>query len=81
MFDARVFFLDKGRNFILQADLLPFFSAFRVPLSGDGLSLEPSIGVFHSQFFITFIHSHIFYTSHPTLSLQIYGAPGIFSHL
>ena len=82
MFDARVIFLDKGRNFILWADLLPFFSAFRGPLSGDGLSLEPSIGVFHSQFIsITFIHSHIFYTSHPTLSLHIYGAPGIFSHL
>ena len=38
--------------------------------------------VFHSQFIsIAFIHSHIFYTFHPTLSLHIYGAPGLFSHL
>ena len=37
--------------------------------------------VFHSQFIsIAFIHSHIFYTFHPTLSLHMYGAPGLFSH-
>ena len=56
----------------------PFFSAFKGPLSEDGLSLEPCVPF--TVISIAFIHSYIFYTFHPTLSLHRYGAHGIFSH-